>query len=132
MADLKLDRLHLQIMEHALPVGMAMVDRVKKGGVRHLLELFSDSQAPLEDLRQEGDEAAIRFRDQLDSVSPGLGNPVVNVDVGIETPSEFSMDFDDQKDLVELLLRIEKRLNSLQEYLDERDTDISSATKLKE
>jgi hypothetical protein len=69
-------------MQQVLPVGLALAERVRRGGPGGLATAF-DSRAgdPLDRLRQEGEPAASRLRAQLDQVSPGLGNPVMSVRV---------------------------------------------------
>lgn len=84
MASDPLDALRLTLMQDVLPVGLAAVDRVRRGGPRELWAAFeadSDGDDPLDRLRQEGEPAASRLREQLDQVSPGLGNPVMKVEV---------------------------------------------------
>lgn len=84
MASDPLDALRLALMQDVLPVGLAAVDRVRRGGPRELWAAFEgdhDSGDPLDRLRQEGEPAASRLREQLDQVSPGLGNPVMKVQV---------------------------------------------------
>lgn len=69
-------------MQQVLPVSLALVERVRKGGPAAVASAFTGSTAdPLDALRQEGEPAASRLRDQLDQVSPGLGNPVMAVQV---------------------------------------------------
>jgi hypothetical protein len=76
------DNLRLALMQQVLPVGLALAERVRRGGPGELAAAF-DSRAgdPLDRLRQEGEPAASRLREQLDQVSPGLGNPVMSVRV---------------------------------------------------
>lgn len=82
MAPDPLDQLRLTLMQQLLPVGLAVADRVRRGGAAELITAFNSSQAdPFEALRQEGEPAASRLRARLDQVSPGLGNPVVPVQV---------------------------------------------------
>ena len=82
MAADPLDALRLTLMQDVLPVGMAVVERARKGGPRQVMAAFDGSSAdPLGQLRQEGEPAASRVRAQLDQVSPGLGNPVMQVEV---------------------------------------------------
>lgn len=82
MAADPLDALRLTLMQDVLPVGMAMVERARKGGPQQVMAAFDGSSAdPLGQLRQEGEPAASRVRAQLDQVSPGLGNPVMQVEV---------------------------------------------------
>ena len=53
-------------------------------------------------------------REQLDSVSPGLGNPVMPVSVSVEEPNTTS---DERDDLNLALQRIENRLDALRRLL---------------
>ena len=53
-------------------------------------------------------------RQQLDSVSPGLGNPVMPVSVSVEEPTTAANERDD---LNLALQRIEDRLESLRRLL---------------
>jgi hypothetical protein len=81
MAADPFDALRLALMEDVLPVGIAVVDRVRRGGPRQVVEAFTASSDPLAQLRQEGDAAARAVRESLDQMQPGLGNPVVKVQV---------------------------------------------------
>jgi hypothetical protein len=82
MAADPFDALRLTLMQDVLPVGLAVVERARKGGPRQVMAAFDGSSAdPLGQLRQEGEPAASRVRAQLDQMSPGLGNPVMKVEV---------------------------------------------------
>ena len=81
MAADPLDALRLTLMQEVLPVGMAVVERARRGGAKDVIEAFTDSSDPLGTLKQEGDGAARSLRDSLDRLQPGLGNPVVKVSV---------------------------------------------------
>ncbi|MCT0199137.1 hypothetical protein KQ313_05540 [Synechococcus sp. CS-1325] len=81
MAADPLDALRLSLMQDILPVGMAVVERVRRGGPRQVVEAFTGSDDPLGQLRQEGDPAARAVRESLDQIQPGLGNPVMKVEV---------------------------------------------------
>ena len=82
MAADPFDTLRLALMQDVLPVGLAVVDRVRKGGPQQVLEAFDGSSPdPIDQLRQEGETAATQVREQLDRVTPGLGNPVMKVEV---------------------------------------------------
>lgn len=83
MARDPLDALRLSLMQDVLPVGLAAVDRVRRGGPQELIAAFAaeGTDDPLNQLRQEGEAAASAVREQLDRVSPGLGNPVLKVEV---------------------------------------------------
>jgi hypothetical protein len=82
MAADPLDALRLTLMQDVLPVGLAVADRVRRGGPREVLAAFDGSRAdPLGGLREEGEPAASQLRDTLDRLQPGLGNPVLKVEV---------------------------------------------------
>lgn len=82
MAPDPLDALRLTLMQEVLPVGLAVVERARKGGPREVLAAFETNPADsLAALRREGEPAASQLRDTLDRVQPGLGNPVMKVEV---------------------------------------------------
>ena len=56
-------------------------------------------------------------RDQLDSVSPGLGNPVMPVSVNVEEQDHQERQSDERLALMEALQRIEGRLEDLRRLL---------------
>jgi hypothetical protein len=116
MAADPLDALRLTLMQDLLPVGMAMVERARKGGPREVLAAFDGNSAdPLGQLREEGEPIASQMREGLDRLSPGLGNPVMKVevrDVAAEPSSPA-----DARELSEALQRIASRLRELQRQL---------------
>ena len=122
MAADPLDKLRLTLMQDVLPVGVAMVERVRKGGIKDVVTAFSGREAgsdPLSQLRNEGEPLASQLRDGLDRLSPGLGNPVMKVEVRVEqTPA--STDPNDQAALVERLQAIDQRLSQLERILEQR------------
>ncbi|MDI9405603.1 MAG: hypothetical protein QM522_02760 [Chitinophagaceae bacterium] len=82
MAADPFDALRLALMQDVLPVGLGAVDRVRKGGPAELLAALTAGEGdPVARLREEGEPAASRLRQQLDQLSPGLGNPVMKVEV---------------------------------------------------
>ena len=136
MAGEPLESLHLALMQEVLPVGLAMVDRVRRGGPKEVIAAFEGGEAdPLTRLRQEGQAAARQVRDSLDQVQPGLGNPVVQVsvrDVPAEEPAaavaEASPEPQDPAELQRALARILERLDQLESRLLSRETASSPAT----
>ncbi|AFY29420.1 hypothetical protein [Cyanobium gracile] len=135
MAADPLDSLRLALMQDVLPVGLAVVERVRKGGPAEVLAAFDGTSAdPLGQLRQEGEPAASQVRENLDRFQPGLGNPVMKVevrDVGAEegsagpgpgaTPAAWEAapppNPADPAELLAALERIETRLALLQSRL---------------
>ena len=62
--DHPLDQLRLTVMQDVLPVGLAVVDRVRQGGPAKVVEAFNGSvEGSLETLREEGEPAARSLRD---------------------------------------------------------------------
>ena len=114
-SDNPLDQLRLSLMQDVLPVGLAMFERARQGGPGRVAEVFTGvSSDPFAELRQEGEPVARDVREQLDSVSPGLGNPVMPVSVSVEEPSTAA---DEHDDLNLALQRIEHRLDALRRLL---------------
>ena len=128
MAADPFDALRLTLMQDVLPVGLAVADRVRKGGAKEVLAAFDGSNPdPLGRLREEGEPAARSVRDNLDRVQPGLGNPVLKVevrDVPTEGPSPSPATMVDapreeaSQELQEALRRISTRLSLLERCLE--------------
>ena len=113
--DNPLDQLRLSLMQEVLPVGLAVFERARDGGASKVAEVFtSGSSDPIADLREEGEPAAQSVREQLDQVSPGLGNPVMPVTVSVEEPMDTT---DERQELMETLHRIDARLALLRDQL---------------
>jgi hypothetical protein len=123
MAADPLDALRLTLMQEVLPMGLAVVERARKGGPREVLAIFEGNPGDsLERLRQEGEPVASQLRDTLDRFQPGLGNPVMKVEVrNVETPAAVatpaSVDTDDTEELHSSLERIAARLAVLERRL---------------
>lgn len=123
MVDDSLNQLRLSLMQEVLPVSLAMIDRIKKKGIGKAVDDFASSQNPLQELRDEGDNAAKNIREQLDQFKPGLGNPVVSVSVEVDNSSQDEIK--DEDILQELLINIEKRLDILRTFLEENSSEVS-------
>jgi hypothetical protein len=130
MATDPLDALRLTLMQDVLPVGMAVVERARQGGAQQVMAAFDGSSAdPLGRLREEGEPAASKVRAQLDQFSPGLGNPVMAVevrDVGQQPPAAGDgagsgagdgVDAGDPVELEQRLAAIAARLQQLEQAL---------------
>ena len=113
-----LDQLRLSLMQDVLPVGLAVLERARQGGPGKVVEVFTaGSEDPIAELRQEGEPVARDVREQLDAVSPGLGNPVMPVSVSVDEPETVDEGQDDPDDLMPTLRRIEERLEELRRRL---------------
>ena len=119
MASDPLDALRLTLMQEVLPVGLAVVERARRGGPRDVIEAFSAQADPLEQLRQEGEPVARQVRESLDRLQPGLGNPVMKVDVRDVPPADQpeTTDLSDRAELQQALARIGARLTQLEQRL---------------
>ena len=132
MAADPLDTLRLTLMQDVLPVGLAVVERVRKGGPREVLAAFGDDPSTsIDRLRQEGEPVASQVRQTLDRFQPGLGNPVVKVEVREGVPNAPEEDrsgpavagavpeprADDAAELQTTLARISGRLAELERRL---------------
>ena len=123
-SDNPLDQLRLSLMQDVLPVGLAVLERARQGGPGKVVEVFTaGSEDPIADLRQEGEPVARDVREQLDAVSPGLGNPVMPVSVSVDDPITVEESQDAPDDLLPTLRRIEERLEELRRRLPEQQAE---------
>ena len=118
MADSQpLDSLRLALMQEVLPMGLAFVDRVRTDGPAKAVESVARGDDPLGDLREQGEAAAREVRERLDQISPGLGNPVMSVQVEVDEPvapqDSLDSDHSDASQLQDVLTRIDGRLQRL-------------------
>ena len=119
-----LDELRLALMQDVLPMGLAFVDRVRSDGPARAVESLAQADDLLEDLRKEGEPAARVLRERLDQISPGLGNPVMSVQVQVDEPVEPLESpalSNDPQELQEVLARIETRLQRLDALITPRN-----------
>ena len=123
-SDNPLDQLRLSLMQDVLPVGLAVLERARQGGPGKVVEVFTaGSEDPIADLRQEGEPVARDVREQLDAVSPGLGNPVMPVSVSVDEPATVEQSKDGFDDLLPTLRRIEERLEEVRRRLPEQQQE---------
>ena len=119
MPSQPLDSLRLAVMQEWLPLGLAVVDRARRGGVSAVVEGLTLAEDPLDQLRQEGEPVARQLRDNLDRLQPGLGNPVMKVQVRDLEPLEppVAGPLAGEGDLQSALARIGERLQLLEQRL---------------
>ena len=122
MAKDPLRDFHLFAMESALPFGLGILKNAKSGGFQKIMEVFK-SKDPFSELQVDGETSAKTVRDKIDQFFPGLGYPVVSVDVTVE---ENDPDFysDDQDSLVKALHRINSELDRLRNHLSDGSKNI--------
>ncbi len=111
MAKDQLRHFHLFAMESALPFGMGIINNAKTGGFQKIIDVFK-SKDPFSEFQVDGETSAKTVRDKIDQVIPGLGNPVVSVDVTVD---ENYPDYEsnEQDSLVSTLKRIDTELDQL-------------------
>ena len=115
MAKDQLRDLHLFAMESVLPLGLGIFKNVKTGGFKKIMDVIK-SKDPFLEFQADGKTSAKTVRDKIDQLIPGLGYPVVSVDVTVE--DNFSNDDRvDQDSLVSTLNRIDSQLDQLRKYL---------------
>ena len=115
MAKDQIRDLHLFAMESALPFGMGIINNAKTGGFQKIMDVFK-SKDPFSEFQVDGKTSAKTVRDKIDKLIPGLGYPVVSVDVTVE---ENYPDYEsnDQDSLVSTLNRIDSELDKLRHCL---------------
>ena len=74
------------------------------------------SKDPFSEFQVDGEISAKKVRDKIDQFIPGLGHPVVSVDVTVEENHPDS-ESNDQDSLVSTLNRIDSKLDKLRHYL---------------
>ena len=116
MAKDQLRDLHLFAMESALPFGMGIINNARSGGLQKIVNVFK-AKDPFSEFQVDGESSAKTLRDKIDRLIPGLGHPVVSVDVTVEDNNSY----DESKDLgslVSTLNRIDSQLDQLSHYLN--------------
>ncbi len=116
MAKDQLKDLHLFAMESALPFGMGIVKNAKTGGFKKILKVLK-SKDPFSGFQVDGEASAQIVRDKIDQLIPGLGHPVVSVDVSVAENSHQN-EIIDQDSLVATLNRIDRQLDQLRHLLN--------------
>ena len=124
MAKDQLRDLHLFAMESALPFGMGIINKAKTGGLQKIMDVFK-SKDPFSEFQIDGETSAKTLRDKIDQLIPGLGHPVVSVDVTIEE-NYPNHEVNDQDSLVSTLNRIDSQLNQLRHCLSNDSKNIDN------
>ena len=115
MAKDQLRDFHVFAMESALPFGMGIIKNAKTGGFQKIMDVFK-SKDPISDFKVDGEPSAKLVRDKMDQLIPGLGHPVVSVDVTVQN-NDSAYESNDQDSLVSTLNRIDDQLDHLRHYL---------------
>ena len=124
MAKDQIRDLHLFAMESALPFGMGIINNAKTGGFQKIIDVLK-SKDPYSEFQVDGKTSAKTVRDKIDKLIPGLGYPVVSVDVTVE---ENYPDYqsNDKDSLVSTLNRIDSELDKLRHYLNHGTKNIDN------
>ena len=122
MAKDQLRDLHLFAMESALPFGMGIINNARTGGLQKIMNVFQ-SKDPFSEFQVDGETSAKAVRDKIDQLIPGLGHPVVSVDVTVaENYPDY--EFKDKDSLVSTLNRIDHQLDQLRHYISNDSKNI--------
>ena len=122
MAKDQLKDLHLFAMESVLPFGMGVVNSARTGGLKKVINLLK-AKDPFFEFQVDGESSAKTVRDKIDQLIPGLGNPVISVDVTVEENyPEYKIN--DRDSLVSTLNRIDIQLDQLRHYLNDYSKNI--------
>ncbi|WP_269609253.1 hypothetical protein [Prochlorococcus marinus] len=124
MAKDHLRDLHLFAMESALPFGMGIVNNAKAGGLQKIMDILK-SKDPFSEFQVDGETSAKKVRDKIDQIIPGLGHPVVSVEVTVEN-SYPDYESNDNNSLVSTLHRIDSQLDELRQYLSNDSESIEN------
>lgn len=124
MANDPLQSLRLQMLNDVLPVGLGAVARLRSARPGDLLNDLLSGQDGVANLRQDGEDDARQLRDMLDQLAPGLGNPVVEVDVEVQSqPADPSGQEEDIQELQERLTLMAERVAQLKTALPATKTE---------
>ena len=122
MAKDQLKDLHLFAMESVLPFGMGVINSARTGGLKKVINLLK-AKDPFSEFQVDGESSAKTVRDKIDQLIPGLGNPVISVDVTVEENyPEYKIN--DRDSLVSTLNRIDIQLDQLRHYLNDDSKNI--------
>ena len=124
MAKDQIRDLHLFAMESALPFGMGIINNAKTGWFQKIMDVLK-SKDPFSEFQVDGKTSAKTVRDKIDQLIPGLGYPVVSVDVTVED-NYSDVESNDQDSLVSTLNRIDGELDQLRHYLSHGTNDIDN------
>ena len=122
MAKDQLRDFHLFAIESALPLSMGIFKNAKTGGLQKIIDVCK-SQDPFSEFQVDGEADAKTLRDKIDQWIPGLGHPVVSVDVTVEENNPKSERYD-QESLVSALNRIDSELDQLRRFISKDSSKI--------
>ena len=120
MAKDQLRDLHLFAMDSALPFGMGIIHNARTGGFQKIMNVLK-SKDPFSEFQVDGKNSAKTVRDKIDQLIPGLGHPVISVEVTVE---EDYPDYkiNDRDSLISALNKIDSQLDELRNHLEKDST----------
>ena len=124
MAKDLLKDFHLFAVESALPFGIGIIKNAKAGGFQKIKDVFK-SKDPFSELQVDGATSAKLIRDKIDQLIPGLGYPVVSVDVTV-VEKDPQHESNDQDSLVSVLNRIDTDLTQLRRLISNDSLNIDN------
>ncbi len=128
MASDSFEKFHSSLMQDYLPVGMGLISRAREGGLKKMMEVFKSDEDPVKELGKEGELAASSLRDRLDQFMPGLGHPIMSVDIQVENTNEDMSDLD-KDSLTSTLHQLDTHLQKLNIFLEEDLNEEESQSK---
>ena len=123
MAKDQLRDFHLFAVESALPLGMGIIKNAKSGGFQKIKDVLK-SKDPFSEFQVDGETSAKVVRDKIDQLFPGLGYPVVSVDVSVEENTPDREEENNKDSLVSTLQRIDRELDQLRRYFNDCSKNI--------
>ena len=115
MAKDQLRDLHSFAIESVLPLGMGIIHNARTGGFEKIIKVIK-SKDPFSEFQVDGETSAKIVRDKIDQLIPGLGHPVVSVDVTVEE-NYSDNEINDKDSLIATLNRIDSQLDHLSHYM---------------
>ena len=115
MAKDQLRDFHLYAMESALPFGMGIIKNAKTGGFQKIMDVIK-LKDPFSEFQVDGETSAKSVRDKIDQLIPGLGYPIISVDVSVEE-NHPDYESNDKDSLVSTLNRIDTELDQLRRLI---------------
>ena len=105
-----------------MPFGMGIIKNAKAGGFQKIMDVIK-LKDPFSEFQADGETSARKVRDKIDQLIPGLGYPVVSVDVTVE---EKYPDYEsnDNDSLVSTLNRIDSDLDQLRRMISDDSLNI--------
>ena len=123
MAKDQLRDLHSFAIESVLPLGMGIINNARTGGFEKIMKVIK-SKDPFSEFQVDGETSAKIVRDKIDQLMPGLGHPVVSVDVTIEE-NYSDNEINDKDSLVATLNRIDSDLDHLRRMVSNDSLNIN-------